>query len=43
MKDLKQKTIQGGLARLGAQGLNFVLRLGSLMVLGRLLGPKTMD
>jgi O-antigen/teichoic acid export membrane protein len=40
MKDLKQKTIQGGLARLGAQGLNFALRLGSLMVLGRLLGPK---
>jgi O-antigen/teichoic acid export membrane protein len=40
MKDLKQKAIQGGLARLGAQGLNFALRLVSLMVLGRLLGPK---
>jgi O-antigen/teichoic acid export membrane protein len=40
MKDLKQKTIQGGLARLGAQGANFALRLGSLMVLARLLGPK---
>jgi O-antigen/teichoic acid export membrane protein len=40
MKDLKQKTIQGGLARLCAQGANFSLRLGSLMVLARLLGPK---
>ena len=40
MKDLKQKTIQGGLARLCAQGADFVLRLGSLMVLARLLGPK---
>jgi O-antigen/teichoic acid export membrane protein len=40
MKDLKEKTIRGGLARLLAQGANFVLRLGSLMVLARLLGPK---
>jgi O-antigen/teichoic acid export membrane protein len=40
MRDLKQKTIQGGLARLCAQGANFSLRLGSLMVLARLLGPK---
>jgi O-antigen/teichoic acid export membrane protein len=40
MKDLKQKTIQGGLARLCAQGANFAIRLGSLMVLARLLGPK---
>ena len=40
MKDLKEKTIRGGLARLCAQGANFVLRLGSLMVLARLLGPK---
>src|ERR1044071_4402779 len=40
MKDLKEKTIHGGLARLAAQAANFVLRLGSLTVLARLLGPK---
>ena len=40
MKDLKEKTIRGGLARLSAQGANFLLRLVSLMVLARLLGPK---
>src|SRR5580704_4963234 len=40
MKDLKEKTIRGGAARLSAQAANFVLRLGSLMVLARLLGPK---
>jgi O-antigen/teichoic acid export membrane protein len=40
MKDLKQKTIRGGLARLCAQGASFLLRVGSLMVLARLLSPK---
>jgi O-antigen/teichoic acid export membrane protein len=40
MKDLKEKTIRGGLARLCAQGGDFTLRLVSLMVLARLLGPK---
>ncbi len=40
MKDLKEKAIRGGLARLCAQGANFVLRLVSLMVLARLLAPK---
>jgi len=40
MKDLKEKTIRGGLARLCAQGANFFLRLVSLMILARLLGPK---
>jgi O-antigen/teichoic acid export membrane protein len=40
MKDLKQRTVRGGLARLCAQAANFVLRLASLMVLARLLGPK---
>jgi O-antigen/teichoic acid export membrane protein len=40
MKDLKEKAIRGGLARLCAQGAHFLLRLGSLMVLARLLGPK---
>jgi PST family polysaccharide transporter len=40
MKDLKEKTIRGGLARLIAQAANFVLRTVSLMVLARLLDPK---
>jgi O-antigen/teichoic acid export membrane protein len=40
MKDLKQRTIRGGVARLFAQAANFLLRLGSLMILARLLGPK---
>lgn len=39
MKDLKEKTIRGGVARLSAQGVNFFLRIGALMVLARLLGP----
>jgi PST family polysaccharide transporter len=40
MKDLKEKTIRGGLVRLIAQGANLFLRLGSLVVLARLLAPK---
>ncbi len=40
MEDLKQKTIQGGVARLAAQAINFLVRLVSLMILARLLGPK---
>ncbi len=40
MKDLKARTIRGGLARICAQGATFALRFGSLMVLARLLGPK---
>src|SRR5258708_531292 len=40
MKDLKEKTIRGGLARLCAQGASFLLRLGSVMVLARLLSPR---
>jgi O-antigen/teichoic acid export membrane protein len=40
MEDLKTKTIRGGLARICAQGATFFLRVGSLMVLARLLGPK---
>jgi len=40
MQDLKAKTIRGGLARLFAQGASFLLRVGSLMVLARLLGPR---
>jgi O-antigen/teichoic acid export membrane protein len=40
MQDLKGKTLRGGLARLCALGANFLLRVGSLMILARLLGPK---
>ena len=40
MEDLKERTIRGALARLCAQAANFFLRLGSLMILARLLGPK---
>src|SRR6516164_9910350 len=40
MQDLKGKTIRGGLARLCAQGASLLLRMGSLVVLARLLDPK---
>src|SRR4029077_18134001 len=40
MQDLKAKTIRGGLARLCAQGASFLLRVGSIMVLARLLDPS---
>src|SRR6266705_1085295 len=40
MKDLREKVIRGGLAKALAQGASLVLRMGSLMVMARLLGPK---
>jgi O-antigen/teichoic acid export membrane protein len=40
VRDLKERTLRGGLARLAAQAATFAVRLGSLMVLSRLLGPK---
>jgi O-antigen/teichoic acid export membrane protein len=40
MKDLKERTIRGGIARSCALAASFVLRLASLMILARLLGPK---
>jgi O-antigen/teichoic acid export membrane protein len=40
MKDLREKTIRAGSVRICAQGANFLLRIGSLMVLARLLDPK---
>ena len=40
MKDLKERTIRGGLARMCAQAATFLLGIGSLMVLARLLDPK---
>jgi O-antigen/teichoic acid export membrane protein len=40
MKDLKHKVIRGGFAKALAQGTTLVLRMGSLMVLARLLAPR---
>ena len=40
MKDLKERTIRGGFAKMCAQVANYALRIGSLMVLARLLSPK---
>ena len=40
MKDLKEKTIRGGYSRIGAFAANFALRVGSMMILARLLSPK---
>ena len=40
MQDLKEKTIRGGFVRILALGTGVLLRLGSLMVLARLLDPK---
>jgi O-antigen/teichoic acid export membrane protein len=40
MKDLKQRTIRGGFAKICSQGVNFLLRMGSLMIMARLLDPK---
>lgn len=40
MKDLKEKTVRGGSARGTALATSFLLRVGSLVVLARLLEPK---
>jgi len=40
MKDLKQRTIRGGFAKVCAQAASFLLRVGSLMVLARMLDPS---
>jgi PST family polysaccharide transporter len=40
MKNLRELTIRSGAIKLAAQGASFFLRLGSLMILGRLLNPK---
>jgi hypothetical protein len=40
MKDLKERTIRGGFAQICAQAGIFLLRVGSLMGLARLLEPK---
>jgi O-antigen/teichoic acid export membrane protein len=40
MKNLKERTLRGGFVKVCAQGANFLLRVGSLMILARLLDPK---
>jgi O-antigen/teichoic acid export membrane protein len=40
MKDLRERAIRGGFAKACAQTVTWVIRLGSLMVLARLLAPK---
>lgn len=40
MKDLKEKAIRGGVARVAAQTVFFILRIATLMILARLLTPK---
>src|SRR5271170_5803167 len=40
MKDLRERAIRGGLAKVCAQGTSFLIRVGSLMVLARLLDPR---
>jgi O-antigen/teichoic acid export membrane protein len=40
MQDLKQRSIRGGLARSCAQAVSLLLRVGSLIVLARILDPK---
>src|ERR1044071_115873 len=39
MKDLKSRTVRGGIAKGGAQAANFLLRMGCLVVFARLLDP----
>src|SRR5260370_11506780 len=40
MKDLRERAIRGGFARVSSQTIFFVLRVVALMVLARLLDPK---
>lgn len=40
MRGLKEKTIRGGFAKVCAQAVTLLLRVGSLMILGRLLEPR---
>src|SRR5882724_8523263 len=40
MQDLKERTIRGGFAKVCALAATFLLRVGSLMVLARLLEPQ---
>ncbi len=39
MQDLKGRTIRAGIINVGARGIGFVIRILSIMILGRLLDP----
>ena len=39
MQDLKGRTIRAGMINVGARGFGFIIRIVSLMILGRLLDP----
>lgn len=39
-EDLKQGTLRGGLAKICAQVRHFLLRVGSLRIMARLLNPR---
>jgi O-antigen/teichoic acid export membrane protein len=39
LEDIKSKVLRGSLAKMCVQATTFTLRVGSLMILGRLLGP----
>ena len=40
IKNLKERTLRGGVAKFLAQAVNVLVRIGSLMLLARLLDPK---
>ena len=40
MKDLKQRALRGGLARIISQASTLFLRMGSLMIMARILFGK---
>ena len=40
MKDLKERTVRGGVAQICAQAITLTIRVGSLMILARLLDPR---
>ena len=40
MKDLRERAIRGGFAKICAQAAGFLIRVGSLIILARLLNPK---
>jgi O-antigen/teichoic acid export membrane protein len=39
MHDLKNKTVRAGIINVGSKGFGFVIRIASIMILGRLLDP----
>jgi O-antigen/teichoic acid export membrane protein len=40
VRELKMRSVRGGLIALSAQGMKFVLQMGSVMILARLLSPE---